>query len=110
MQFPITYDFIKEDSSKEQVIKILEETAELLEADKTDDYEHILEEALDVFQALSNYCEMLFTQDELQHGYDRVFLKNWKRGYYHKNLSDELYKNAEQHAKTLEQNLNVRHS
>lgn len=101
MQFPTTFDFIKEDSNKDQVIKIIEEAAELLQAEKEESRERALEEAIDVFQALANYCEAKFTPDELQRGYDQVFMKNWRRGYYDVHIDGTYYEKAAQHAQEL---------
>lgn len=99
MRFPETYDFTIEDTNKAQVLKVLEEAAELVEADKHDsDGFHALEEAMDVLQALANYLELKgYTPADLQSAYDGVFRKNWERCYYDCNFESPLYEIAERH-------------
>lgn len=102
MIFPATFDFIAESNTRDQALKVLEEAAEFFEAAKTDpDGEHTLEEAMDVLQALGNYCEMVFTPQQLLDGYNQVFLKNWHRGYYDAHQNGEYYTNAEAAYKEL---------
>lgn len=105
MQFPETYDFVEKLSWKAQALKVLEEAAELVEATKKDRCGFaILEEAMDTLQALANYLELLgYSFDDFQAAYDRVFLKNWKRGYYDGMNGTRLYDEAEQHYKELSQ-------
>lgn len=95
MKFPVTYDFLAEDTPKAQALKVLEEAAEFVEATKWDPSgAPSLEEAMDVLQALANYCEMYFTEQQLQDGYERVFTKNFERGYYDCHIGGGLYDNA----------------
>lgn len=102
MIFPVTHDFVTEDTTKAQALKVLEESAEFFEAAKTDpDGEHTLEEAMDVLQALGNYCEKVFTTQQLHDGYNKVFLKNWNRGYYEPHQGGGYYINAEAAYKEL---------
>lgn len=97
MRFPETYDFTMESNRKAQALKVLEEAAELVEADKQDLCTFAtLEEAMDVLQALANYLELKgYSPDDLQEAYDRVFLKNWGRGYYDGGYDSALYSLAE---------------
>lgn len=99
MVFPETFGFTKEENCKQQALKVLEEAAELVEAEKRG--EDMLEEAMDVYQALSNYCEQHFDLETLQKGYDEVFIKNWRRGYYECNYGGTLYDEALIHAREM---------
>lgn len=82
------------DDGKKASLKVLEESAELVEAAKaylkttgTDDYveakNHVLEEFCDVLQALGNTAQLLgLTEQQLAQAYDQVVRKNTLRGRY----------------------------
>lgn len=75
--------------SKEQALKVLEESAELVEAVK--DYERlrgplrrlrveVLGEAMDVYQALANLLAGEYTKAEIADAYERCVERNRERG------------------------------
>lgn len=83
MHFPTTIDFVIESDSKRQALKVLEESAELVEAIKEDSEKHALEEAMDVLQALANLCATMGWSDgNLVGAYVDVFMRNKARGRY----------------------------
>lgn len=83
MIFPATRDFVIEDSSKYQAIKVLEESAELVEAIKEKPDDDQLEEAMDVLQALANLCRVKrWSYSQLLRAYQDVERKNINRGRY----------------------------
>lgn len=101
MRFPETYPIVDDWTSKQQVVKMFEEVAELLEAIKNDP-EHAIEEAADLLQVFSGLCEIQgWEEKNLQSAYDKVFMKNWERGYYDGMDGGTLYDHAEQHYKEL---------
>lgn len=102
MKFPVTYDFEKEDSAKAQALKVLEEAAEFVEAVKFDpNSDSTAEEAMDLYQALANYLNTAFYEQEIQAAYDAVFTKNWERGYYDCNYGGTMYDRAKLHYEEL---------
>lgn len=102
MQFPETYDFTRETTTKAQALKVLEEAAELVEADKNGYDCDIVEEALDVLQALANYLQTRgYNANDLETFYETVFIKNWQRNYYDANMGGTLYEKAKQHAEEM---------
>lgn len=67
--------------SEKQAMKVLEEAAELLAADKTDD--GVLEEAMDVLQALANYIAIKgYTNKQLAKAQNNHVRKMYERGNY----------------------------
>lgn len=83
MKFPITNDFSIETDYKTQALKVLEESAELLEAVSHESESHQLEEAMDVLQALANLCRAKgWSYSQLLASYQIVELKNRSRGRY----------------------------
>lgn len=68
---------------KDQAIKVLEESSELLEATKGEDEAHTIYEAMDVYQALCNYIARKgWTTEQLDDAYKQVHESNKKRGRY----------------------------
>ena len=93
MRFPDVEPFKEEalpEDGKKAALKVLEESAELVEAVKgwlsadatvasmTPD--HMLEEMGDVLQAVGNLAEVLgLNEDHIQWGYDRAYAKNGRK-------------------------------
>lgn len=94
MQFPLTTPFVESDlpeDGKKAALKVLEESAELVEAVKgwlsadptaaSTTPDHMLEEMGDVLQALSNLAEVLgLNEEHIQRGYDLAYRKNELKG------------------------------
>lgn len=88
--FPKVPAFDTGDGLKEKAIKVLEEASELVEAvkDYADDiakfskYEHLLEEAADVNQALMNLLNGITNNDMLEEHALRCFGRNFARGRF----------------------------
>lgn len=86
--FPMVPVFDAGDGLKEKAIKVLEEASELVEAvkDYADDisrfgkYDHMLEEAADVNQALMNLLGVIANNDMLEDHALRCFGRNFARG------------------------------
>lgn len=90
LTFPSVEPFTKIDLffTKDQALKVLEESAELVEATK--DYgrrntqesaEAMIDEAMDVYQALGNFLACL-TDADLAIAYERCHQRNAARGRY----------------------------
>lgn len=70
-------------SLKQQALKVLEESAELVEAVKSDDEEHAIYEAMDVYQALCNLIAAEgWSSCDVDRGYAEVHMRNTSRGRY----------------------------
>lgn len=95
MQFPLTTPFVESDlpeDGKKAALKVLEESAELVEAVKDwlksdiskDDaaiYSHMCAEYGDVLQALTNLSKVVgIEHDDIQTGYDIAYRKNELKG------------------------------
>jgi len=95
MQFPLTTPFVESDlpeDGKKAALKVLEESAELVEAVKDwlksdsfkDDaaiYDHMCAEYGNVLQALTNLSKVVgIDRDDVQAGYDIAYRKNELKG------------------------------
>lgn len=75
--------FVIEEDCEKQALKVLEEAAELLEAQKKGDSLDALEEACDVITATVNWCVAKgFGEDSIRYMLWRVAVKNAARGRY----------------------------
>lgn len=77
------FPYQKDKSDKQIALKVLEEAAELVEAVKDGDKDHVLEEYMDTLQALGNLAfEFDFSERDFRIAYDAVYNKNLDRGRY----------------------------
>lgn len=75
--------FTIEKDGEAQALKVLEESAELLAAEKTENPNRALEEACDVITAAVNFCVAKgFGEDSIRYMLWRVAVKNAARGRY----------------------------
>lgn len=83
MRLPETRDFYVGTYPKEQALKVLEESAEFVEAVKSGTLNEALEEMCDILQAIGNFCAVLkINFEELSEAYEGVVAKNTRRGRY----------------------------
>lgn len=82
-KMPVIDVFDTGEEPKGQAMKVMEEAAELVEAVKEGDEEHMRYEAMDVLQALANFCAGLgWSFNELLQAYGQVHKANVERGRY----------------------------